>query len=434
MEAGEPPIAGVPASPAEEPVYKADAEQLQLAFAAVENNNYDEAFAQFRSLALMGDATAQYQLGSFYYQGLGTQRDYYEAARWYRRAAEQGTVDAQYSLGNMYLMGEGIQQDDKQAASWYEKAAAQGHASARHNLENLERVTRAESETMVTYKGEAPEQVEQEVEGKPVEKKSRFGFIKNLFKKDSETAVAGGEQGVTGETATHTAAAPEAVSATETAAAPPDTTAVPDTSESGAEAGAQPNTEKQGFFSRWFGKDKDVGDEEQAAQPETVAMAETASSSSPVEAVSSTAVSDYETGNAYSFGEGVTRDNSEAFKWYLKAAQQGYAPAQYKVGSAYAYGDGVEKDSMEATNWYRQAAQQGYTLAQRNLAMMYSSGTGIQQDKALALAWYSILADKGNVMDIRRRDMLESELTETERARARDLKENIASYIKPGDE
>ena len=162
-------------------------------------------------------------------------------------------------------------------------------------------------------------------------------------------------------------------------------------------------------------------------------MTEPAESTSAAETGSS-AVSDYETGNAYSFGDGVSKDNAEAFKWYLKSAQQGYAPAQYKVGSSYAYGDGVEKNPMEATSWYRQAAQQGYTLAQRNLAMMYLGGTGIKQDKALALAWYSVLADKGNVMDIRRRDMLENELSESERERARDLKQNIITYINSGSE
>ena len=101
----------------------------------------------------------------------------------------------------------------------------------------------------------------------------------------------------------------------------------------------------------------------------------------------STAVADYEQGLTYAFGEkGVAQDMSEAFNWFMKSAEQGYAPAQYKVGVSYAYGEGTEKDLKNALYWYEKAAEQGHAIAQRNLGSMYQSGNGVEVNKPLASA------------------------------------------------
>ena len=41
-----------------------------------------------------GNASAQYSLGLFYFEGLGVAQDYQEAVRWYLKAAEQGYAEA----------------------------------------------------------------------------------------------------------------------------------------------------------------------------------------------------------------------------------------------------------------------------------------------------------------------------------------------------
>ena len=128
-----------------EPAFVAEAEDLETARQALDSGDYDSAYNSFYDLATSGDASAQYQLGLLYYQGLGIRQDYNEASHWYRVAGEQGNADAQYSLGNMYLMGEGVNQDDSEAIAWYEKAAAQGHVAAEHNVSNLRRITSTKS-------------------------------------------------------------------------------------------------------------------------------------------------------------------------------------------------------------------------------------------------------------------------------------------------
>ncbi len=43
-------------------------------------------------------------------------------------------------------------------------------------------------------------------------------------------------------------------------------------------------------------------------------------------------------------GLNVTRNYSEAIKWYQKAAEQGIASAQYKLGYMYYYGQGISQN------------------------------------------------------------------------------------------
>jgi TPR repeat protein len=53
----------------------------------------------------------------------------------------------------------------------------------------------------------------------------------------------------------------------------------------------------------------------------------------------------------------------------------GDAKAQSKLGEMYASGEGVPEDDTEAVKWYRRAADQGFWLAQYNLGVMYAKPT-----------------------------------------------------------
>ena len=86
------------------------------------------------SKAKQGDADAQFNLGSMYYQGEGVPKDYKQAYAWFTKAAEQGDAGAQFNLGFMYNKGEGVPKDYKQAIYWYTKAAEQGDDEAQFNL------------------------------------------------------------------------------------------------------------------------------------------------------------------------------------------------------------------------------------------------------------------------------------------------------------
>jgi len=90
------------------------------------------AVRESKPLADQGNATAQFNLGSLYYQGLGVSQDYAEAVKWMRKAAEQGHASAQTTLGTIYAEGvQGvIEKDYPQALMWFIFAAAQGDPDA----------------------------------------------------------------------------------------------------------------------------------------------------------------------------------------------------------------------------------------------------------------------------------------------------------------
>jgi TPR repeat protein len=54
----------------------------------------------------------------------------------------------------------------------------------------------------------------------------------------------------------------------------------------------------------------------------------------------------------YVYGDGVSEDDKEAFKWLLKSAESGCSCAMQEVGMLYLRGIGVSKDEDEAYKWY----------------------------------------------------------------------------------
>jgi len=54
----------------------------------------------------------------------------------------------------------------------------------------------------------------------------------------------------------------------------------------------------------------------------------------------------------YWSGEGVPRDHKLAARWYLRAAERGYARAQNNLGFMYGFGEGIPPlDNVQAYKW-----------------------------------------------------------------------------------
>lgn len=77
--------------------------------------------------------------------------------------------------------------------------------------------------------------------------------------------------------------------------------------------------------------------------------------------------------------------NLAAFKWYQKAAEQGHVDAQIAVGESYLVGRGVEKSETEAKKWFIRAAGSGTAMAQDRLGNFYE---WTEFDTAEAIYWY----------------------------------------------
>jgi TPR repeat protein len=91
-------------------------------------------FEETKRLAEQGHATAQFNLGAMYADGLGVPENDAEAVGWYRLAAEQGLAEAQSNLGTIYDTGDGVPENKAEAVRWYRLAVEQGNAAAQFNL------------------------------------------------------------------------------------------------------------------------------------------------------------------------------------------------------------------------------------------------------------------------------------------------------------
>ena len=116
---------------------------------AYEKGDYATALREWRSLAIQGDADAQYALGVLYDSGDGVSEDDREAVKWYRMAAEQGQAWSQFNLAGMYDDGEGVEEDDVVAYAWFKIASANGTEGPRMpkltNVMNPDQIAKAEA-------------------------------------------------------------------------------------------------------------------------------------------------------------------------------------------------------------------------------------------------------------------------------------------------
>ena len=80
-----------------------------------ETKQYDKCFEGHLVLAEQGYPLAECQIGYFYYEGLGVEKDLEKALYWTRRAAEHGDRDGQYNLAEFYEDAIGVERDIEQA-------------------------------------------------------------------------------------------------------------------------------------------------------------------------------------------------------------------------------------------------------------------------------------------------------------------------------
>lgn len=117
--------------------------------------------------------------------------------------------------------------------------------------------------------------------------------------------------------------------------------------------------------------------------------------------------------NCYLGGIGVEKSDAEAVKWFLKAADQGYADAQYNVGVAYGKGNIIEKNDSKSVEFYLKAAEQGHTKAQSDLAIMYIKGMrGLKVNEREGLKWILIASAFGDEEAKEKADMIEKVVSE----------------------
>ena len=98
----------------------------------------------------------------------------------------------------------------------------------------------------------------------------------------------------------------------------------------------------------------------------------------------------YQLGEYNYFGKGIEKNEIEAVKWYLKAAENGWncEQALFRLGECYTSGIGVVKDKFEAIKYYKKATEYGSSEAALVLGKCYLNGEGIEQDYEDAVRYF----------------------------------------------
>jgi len=125
--------------------------EIALGLVRKTHRDLKKAFKWYLKAAVRGQATAQFNLGVLYQNGLGVSKNLKEAFTWYLKAAEQGDAEAQNSVGAMYGDGRGVPKDSAQSLKWYRIAAKNGNTRAKENL--AESGHSEQPETPVTFQG-----------------------------------------------------------------------------------------------------------------------------------------------------------------------------------------------------------------------------------------------------------------------------------------
>lgn len=132
------------------------------------------------------------------------------------------------------------------------------------------------------------------------------------------------------------------------------------------------------------------------AQPGPAPLPRVASVGDPhTRAASGDADAQLALGIRYQEGDGVIKNDTEAAKWFARAARSGLAEAQYRYGLALLEGRGVVQDYRAAFEWIKKTAELGYAPAQLSLGELYRFGTGTPVDKAHAYLWFNLAAAQG---------------------------------------
>jgi TPR repeat protein len=127
-------------------------------------------------------------------------------------------------------------------------------------------------------------------------------------------------------------------------------------------------------------------------------------------------------GLMYYMGQGVQRDDEQAFAWQYKAALQGKAAAQYMVGAMYYTGNAVPQDRILAVTWFRKAAEQGQPDAQYTLGLMYRYHVaGLPEDTVIAYMLWNLAAAKGNRRASEQRADIARQMTDAQIVKAQCL-------------
>ena len=120
-------------------------------------------------------------------------------------------------------------------------------------------------------------------------------------------------------------------------------------------------------------------------------------------------VAQYNVAMMYANGEAVNVDYQQSAYWFLKSANQRFAPAQHRLGELRYFGmGGLAADPQAAARWFEAAAEQGDPDGCMNLAIMAGAGDVVPLDAGRALALLDCADDGAHELAGEYRELLQA--------------------------
>ena len=91
------------------------------------------------------------------------------------------------------------------------------------------------------------------------------------------------------------------------------------------------------------------------------------------------------------------KKETQSLEFIIKASQMGDPEAQYKLGAAYSFGNGLPKNDITSVEWLTRAALQGQSEAQFELGLHFLNCEGMESSEVEAYKWWSIAANQGHI-------------------------------------
>ena len=113
---------------------------IYLADKAEKNEDYVNAIKWYEMGYKLDDLDSTYNLGIYYYNGLGKTQDFQESFHLFQKVADQGHSDSQFYIGKFYHLGNGAyfgspaSKSFFEALKWYELSATQNNYKAQNNI------------------------------------------------------------------------------------------------------------------------------------------------------------------------------------------------------------------------------------------------------------------------------------------------------------
>lgn len=336
--------------------------------------------AELQKRAEAGEADAQYQLASIYYDGglPGVQKNDALAMQWASQAASQGHAGAQYGMGLIYRYGRGVPQDHAEAAKWFRKAANQGLPGGQHELAML----------LNDGKDNPPDDLEEAIH--LLQSAASRGY------RQAQNSLGVAYEYGRGTKQSYA----EAIRWYQQAADQGDLHALTNLGNLAENGFGMPKD--HAAAARWY--EMAVKHNHARAKrflahllvegwgtPQDVPRAINLNYQA---GLAGEDASWFDLGFLYAEGKHVPQDDAKAMEYYTRSADAGNKFAMYNMSMLLK--KQPTRNAIKILEWLKKSAELGFDFAQNDLGVAYTKGEGVDVNSAWAIYWYAKAAQQGN--------------------------------------